>query len=43
MRASATSDRSVAEETASYGCGVCGETCPTMEAATQHATEAHVS
>ncbi|MBI5284199.1 MAG: hypothetical protein HY874_03810 [Chloroflexi bacterium] len=43
VRAAATSDRSVAAETASYGCGVCGETLPTMKAATRHATEAHVS
>ncbi len=26
---------------ASYGCGVCGETFPTMKAATAHATAAH--
>ena len=43
VRAAAQSDRRVADETASYGCGACGETFPTMEAATHHATEAHVS
>ena len=36
MRAASKSD-------ASYGCGACGETFPTMKAATQHATEAHPS
>jgi hypothetical protein len=39
----AASDRRVAAETASYGCGVCGETFPTMKVASQHATEAHLS
>jgi len=43
VRAVAKSERRVAEETASYGCGVCSETFPTMKAATQHATEAHLS
>ncbi len=43
MRAAAKSDRGVAGEAASYGCGVCGETFPTIKAATQHATEAHLS
>ena len=35
--------RSAAKSDDSYGCGVCGETFSTMKAATQHATEAHVS
>jgi hypothetical protein len=36
MRAASNSD-------AAYGCGACGETFPAMKAATQHATEAHLS
>ncbi len=27
----------------SYGCGVCGDEFPTMKAATDHATEAHIA
>jgi hypothetical protein len=35
--------RAASKSNAVYGCGACGETFPTMKAATQHATQAHLS
>jgi len=43
MRAASKGDRRIAEEPASYECGVCGAPFTTINAATRHATEAHVS
>jgi hypothetical protein len=35
--------RAASKGEARYGCGACGETFPTMKAATEHATVAHLS